>query len=596
MVNVNQLCMQCMRETGGAELCPHCGYREDALQTAPYLPVRTWLLDRYLVGKLVTADGEGALYMGWDNILQSPVQIREYLPEGLCARAAATGGVTPLPGQEEEFRRCLAAFLEGNRALGRLRDMPALFPVYDIVECNGTAYAVSEYTESITLESFLHRNGERLTFEQTRALMMPAVSTLSSLHAAGIWHGGISPETLYVGKDGRLRFTGFAGAEVRSARGALPARLAPGYAALEQYGLDGKLGPQTDVYAFAACVLRAVTGQTPPDARSRMNGEADLPEEALAALPPHAAAALREALQLLPDARTADAEHFRAAFSAAPSIAEGAPLLAEDEPEEESEKPAKGRGALVTAIAMAATLLVLAAVFFGVDYKWHVFGVIGGGDQSDGASLLVISSNTASAGTGSQLTRKIENFVGQSLAACERNYGSYNFKVDYKKYSEEVESGVIISQSPAAGTEIPLDAEEAQTITVVVSLGSGQLRVPSVEGLTYAEALEKLWKAGFYYDSITCNTETPDYEGVVTRISPSAGSICGVYDAKIILYVQNPAPEPEPIPSEPEDNREVSSVPPDSSPSVAPPVSSTASAPVSSASPEPVSSAASSQP
>ena len=169
MINTSHLCMECMKDKAEAEVCPHCGYREEALQTAPYLPLRSWLMDRYLVGKMLTCDGEGVTYIGWDNILQAPVTVREYLPDGLCERAS--DGLT-VRGLAEDYSRCLAGFLSRARALARMRDLAALFPTYDIFELNGTAYAVSEYTESISLGEFLHRNGEALTFEQTRVLML----------------------------------------------------------------------------------------------------------------------------------------------------------------------------------------------------------------------------------------------------------------------------------------------------------------------------------------------------------------------------------------------------------------------------------------
>lgn len=564
MINTNNLCMECMKDNGGAEICPYCGYRDDHLQTAPYLTPKTWLMDRYLVGKVMTSDGEGVTYIGWDNILQSAVMVREYLPEGLCERVADTGSVHPRSETGEEYTRCLAAFLERCRALARMRDLSALFPVYDIFELGGTAYAVSEYAESITLHEFLHRNGNALTFEQTRALMMPAVSTIASLHAADIIHGGIAPDTLYVGKDGKLRLGGFATLELRSSQGALKTQLFSGYSAIEQYGFDGKIGPHTDVYSFAACVYRCITGEAPVDVKNRVEHDAFvLPAVLTEKAPDYAVKALTNALQFMPDARTATIERFRAEFSSAPSITEEN-LIAEAPETESADVSAgkkKNKGSLYTIIAMVATLVVLIALFIGADLKWHIFGIIPNGDAVSNPSVLVISSQESpSVNTSSKLTRKTENFVGQSLTACERNYGSYTFKIDYKKYSEEYAKGVIISQSPEANTEFPLDAEEAQTITVVVSLGSGRLRVPAVEGLTYAEAIEKLWQAGFSYDSITNNTETPAYDGKVTKISPSAGSTCNVYDADIILYVEDPVTSVISVPEAPVDNREVSSV------------------------------------
>jgi serine/threonine-protein kinase len=557
-----------MNEIGDAVVCPHCGYIDDGLQTSPYLPTKTWLMDRYYIGKIKTIDAEGVTYMGWDNILQSAILVREFLPAGLCVRV--NDGQTLRPREEAvvDYSRLLTEFLERCRTLARMRDLAALFPTYDIFECNGTAYAVSEYTESITLSEFLHRNGDTLTFGQTRTLMLPAISTLSALHDVGIFHCGISPETLYVGKDGRLRFGGFADRELRTVRGVLEPNLYPCYAAIEQYGFDGKIGAHTDVYAFAAVIYRVLSGVAPTEAKARMNQDTVAPATQLAdKAPDYAVKALTNALQLLPDSRTATMEGFRSEFSAAPTVKakEETQIVTEDSftpvPIETSKK--KNNSALIyTLVAMGVTLLVLLAIFLVMDAKWHVFGLFKGEDETvSSAPLLVSSSEEApSVNTQQTLTRKVPDFAGQTLSTCESNYTSYSFKVDYKRYDEANAEDTIISQDPPAGTEIPLDDESTQ-ITVVVSLGSAKAPIPKVEGLTYARALEALWEAGFSYDSITCNTDNPAFDGIVTKVAPGEGTPCSFYDADIVLYVENPVSEnSEAVPETSEENKEVASI------------------------------------
>lgn len=561
MLNTNHLCMECMKNKGEAEICPYCNYRDDGLQTTPYLATKTWLMDRYLVGKVMTFDAEGVTYIGWDNILQSPVLVREFLPDGLCLRAENGLQVTPV--SSADFTACLGEFLDLHRALGRMRELGALFPVYDIFETNGTAYVVSEYTESITLNEFLHRNRETLTFEQARTLLLPAVSTLASLHSADIIHGGISPDTLYVGKDGKLRFGGFAGSQLRFARGALKTELFAGYAAIEQYGFDGKAGPQTDVYAFAATLYRVIAGACPMSAKDRVNNDVFVIPAALQQkMPEHAVEAFTNALQLMPANRTATIERFRSEFSATPAVREEKKSTAMPLDEEEiPAEPQKSKTGLYAVIAMLATLVVFLGIFTVVDLKWNVFGVFSSEEPSNAPSLLVISSQpTPSVDTQSQLTRKVNNFVGQSYEAAVQSFTSYDFTVQYRVYSDQYAKGTIISQTPAAGTEIPLESKEAQPVSVVVSLGSGDLKVPTVQGLTYAQAIEKLWQAGFTYDSISTNIDNPGYDYVITKVSPEAGSNCNVYDAKVILYVEKPVTSDIEVPTTSEDNREVSSI------------------------------------
>ena len=101
MQNTNNLCMGCMKDMGeGKDICPYCGHHDDGLQTAPYLKLRTWLKDRYMVGKLVSSNSEGNTYIGWDNVSQFPVYIREFMPLDVCIRSDDGTTVVPKNGLE----------------------------------------------------------------------------------------------------------------------------------------------------------------------------------------------------------------------------------------------------------------------------------------------------------------------------------------------------------------------------------------------------------------------------------------------------------------------------------------------------------------
>ena len=79
--------MGCMHERGEEKKCPYCGYHADTVQGAPYLPVRTVIGNRYLVGKVVDYNGEGATYIGWDLMEKKAVNIREFMPSAITARS-----------------------------------------------------------------------------------------------------------------------------------------------------------------------------------------------------------------------------------------------------------------------------------------------------------------------------------------------------------------------------------------------------------------------------------------------------------------------------------------------------------------------------
>ena len=62
-----------------------------------YLQVRTLLSGRYLVGRVLEAGGDSALYIGYDQVQEAPVSIREFFPRN-PVRPGENGQVTLLAG------------------------------------------------------------------------------------------------------------------------------------------------------------------------------------------------------------------------------------------------------------------------------------------------------------------------------------------------------------------------------------------------------------------------------------------------------------------------------------------------------------------
>ena len=303
-----------IKEIGEVQQCPHCGFHADTMQMAPYLAVRTVVANRYLIGKLLEYNGDGATYIAWDINEKKPVTIREFLPDTLATRRVGEKEVSVLSGCELSYRECMADFVELWRKLTRMSGLSALVNVFDVFEENSTAYAICEYVKSITLRDYLLRlKTGYIPWERARALFMPVLSTLGMLHTAGIIHRGISPLTLHIGQDGKMRIGGFSIWQARTAKSDLSAQLFPGYAAIEQYGYEGKQGPGTDIYAFAATLYRALIGSDPIEATERLtNDRLMVPGRFAEQLPAYVINGLINALQIMPEERTRSVEQLRA--------------------------------------------------------------------------------------------------------------------------------------------------------------------------------------------------------------------------------------------------------------------------------------------
>ena len=529
MMNTDHLCMSCMREIGDENQCPYCGFHADSPQLAPYLPLRTVVAERYLAGKLLDYNGDGATYMGWDLEMNAPVTIREFLPDSIAERREDLT-LVPMAGCEITYRDCYQSFLELWRKLARMRGLSALILVFDIVEDHGTAYAISEYMEGVSLREYLLRSPSGyLSWEQARILFMPVLSTLGTLHSAGIIHRGISPTTLIVGKNGKMRITGFSIWQARTARGDLTAQLFPGYAAIEQYGFEGQQGPWTDIYAFSAVLYRTLIGSTPLEATSRVtNDRLMVPGKFAEQLPAYVINALMNGLQILPEDRTRTVDQLRAELSAAPGTSTAAIAYAgkEDAPYQEPvpsgrKKSASGsKTALIAGLASIAACLVIFAVLSLTVWREDIGMFFTGGASTQASS------------NAPELV-KVPDFRGLNYNNIKSNTDYTNaffFETEYQD-SDTQGKDVVLSQNIAYGTEVP----KGSTIKLVLSSGNEEITLPDFKGQNYATVKLKLEEMGFQCRSIVEKNDDSERAGKVAEMltTPEKG-----YKKGTVIYVK----------------------------------------------------------
>lgn len=528
MMNTDHLCMSCMREIGDENQCPYCGFHADSPQLAPYLPLRTVVAERYLAGKLLDYNGDGATYMGWDLEMNAPVTIREFLPDSIAERREDLT-LVPMAGCEITYRDCYQSFLELWRKLARMRGLSALILVFDIVEDHGTAYAISEYMEGVSLREYLLRSPSGyLSWEQARILFMPVLSTLGTLHSAGIIHRGISPTTLIVGKNGKMRITGFSIWQARTARGDLTAQLFPGYAAIEQYGFEGQ-GPWTDIYAFSAVLYRTLIGSTPLEATSRVtNDRLMVPGKFAEQLPAYVINALMNGLQILPEDRTRTVDQLRAELSAAPGTSTAAIAYAgkEDAPYQEPvpsgrKKSASGsKTALIAGLASIAACLVIFAVLSLTVWREDIGMFFTGGASTQASS------------NAPELV-KVPDFRGLNYNNIKSNTDYTNaffFETEYQD-SDTQGKDVVLSQNIAYGTEVP----KGSTIKLVLSSGNEEITLPDFKGQNYATVKLKLEEMGFQCRAIVEKNDDSERAGKVAEMltTPEKG-----YKKGTVIYVK----------------------------------------------------------
>lgn len=510
MISSDNLCMSCMREIGDEKICPYCGYHVDSAQISPYLPVRTVVANRYLVGKMLEYNGEGATYIGWDLTEKKAVKIREFIPDSFTIRTTTNLDLQVMHGSEEIFNELRRSFEELWMKLARLRGLSALISVNEVVEDYNTSYAIFDHFEGISLRDFLLRNKlGYVSWEKARQLLMPLLSTLGTLHSAGIIHRGISPSTLIIGVDGKIRITGFCISAARNARSDINSQLFDGYAAIEQYGFDGGQGTWTDIYAFAAVLYRTLIGSDPISAKERMtNDRLMVPGKFAEALPAYVINGLINALQILPEDRTRTVEQLRAELSASPvatavSGQHQRPNAPQNPPRPRTETSAPAKKAVSPAektavkkkdAGAASTVIVTAALCVVVGLA--IFIILAFTAFKDSFNFNFSHEDNSVSITQTQAEPiAVPDFASKSAIDVLVNpVFTQKFKlVSEEVYDDTVPEGYIIRQSIKADTLVRPGTE----IILYVSKGKQQIVLPNVKGYDYEEAEKRLTELGF---------------------------------------------------------------------------------------------------
>lgn len=272
------------------------------------------LKDRYRIEGQLGKGGMGAVYLAFDENLNTKVAVKENLNLN--------------PESERQFKR-EAKLLAGQRHLNLPR-------VTDHFILEGRQYLVMDFVEG----EDLHARSKRMpaTVEEAVQWASAVSDALSYLHSRQppIIHRDIKPANIKVTPPGNVMLVDFGLAKVfdhkqttTGARG-----LTPGYSPPEQYG-SGSTDERSDQYALAATIYALLTGRAPVDSIERMMGNEELipPQELNPQIPDHVNEALTMALSIPKDQRFPSIKTFAAALRgeiAAKTIRATLPKAAEE--------------------------------------------------------------------------------------------------------------------------------------------------------------------------------------------------------------------------------------------------------------------------
>ncbi len=233
------------------------------------------VLEGYRILDVLGVGGFGITYVAIDETLEERVAIKEFVPTGVAYHKGDT--VQPVSiSVQENYERLLKDFIAESRHIARIRHAHVI-RVRRCFKSHGTAYLVMDYEDGQDFQAYLQGLGRPPTEAELLRIVRPLLDGLQAVHAAGLVHRDVKPSNIFVRHgDGSPVLLDF-GAARQDDSSHFTAILTAGYAPIEQYEEATRQGPWTDIYSVAAVLYRAITGNKPPSALTRMALDRMLP-------------------------------------------------------------------------------------------------------------------------------------------------------------------------------------------------------------------------------------------------------------------------------------------------------------------------------
>lgn len=557
MLKETSLCMGCMNDKTYDGPCKLCGYNDLDPHIPTYLAPKTYLNDRYIVGRLLSYNGEGATYIGYDAASGAKVTIKEFMPDTLCTRRKDDNEIIVNSNNSALYKTYLSEFADLNRSLMKLRGMAHIQAVLDVFFENNTCYAVFEFISGISLKTYLENASGGLMWEQVKELFPQILTTISVFHEAGIIHRGISPQTIFVTDKMELLLAGFNITAARTTNTEIACEIFSGYASPEQYTNDVN-GTWTDVYGISAVLYRVLTGAAPTEAIARTKGSMLEPMMVNRNVPPNVSKVIMQGMRLSPENRIQSIGEFVEMLFAPPKYTPGERSSENvrtypPTPREEKKlrKKKKEERDFFVVLCVIGALLVAFAIAFAVTLSGACVHdeTLPDGSSSSISSVSEKSSEESSSGESDVSedseppesseesedvpTMEVPDFTDYIYESTVTNYKNIFVFVPTYDYSDTVSSGLMYDQSIEPGKEVPFGTQ----IKVKVSKGRSIIPLPNFNGLSKDGYVAQLTKLNIKYEIKAERTNDVPNDTII-RCSKDVGDLVDVKNGETVtVYV-----------------------------------------------------------
>lgn len=470
---------------------------------------------RYEVQEIIGVGGMSVVYKAYDNVDDRIVAIKILKDEFL---------------NNEEFKR---RFKNESKAIALLSH-ENIVRVYDVNFGEKLQYIVMEYIDGITLKEYINKQNS-ITWNDAVYFMTQILRAVQHAHDKGIVHRDIKPQNIILLPNGTLKVTDFGIA--RFSRSETKTLTEQAIGSVHYIAPEQAKGEQTDeradIYSMGVVLYEMLAGKVPFDSENAVSValmQVQANAEKLTQINPNIPKGLEQicvhAMQKNPDDRYQSATEMlldieeiiknpNTVFNYASnteSQTKSVPIVTDDRYNEEYDEAVdyeaerKHKKKMIAAVTIG--VIVLFAAVVGVIY------------------MFTSGINTK--------THTLENFVGYSYDELQNsNDYKYEFVAEYQK-TDEKEPGIILSQSPEAGSKIT----EGSTVTLVVAASEKDITMPNVYGLTLEMAEQTLKQSELsIFKAMKINSDTVE-EGKVIYTDPKANSIVSG-DQEITIYVSD---------------------------------------------------------
>lgn len=469
---------------------------------------------RYEVQEIIGVGGMSVVYKAYDNVDDRTVAVKILKDEFL---------------NNEEFKR---RFKNESKAIALLSH-ENIVKVYDVNFGEKLQYIVMEYIDGITLKEYINKQNS-ISWNDALFFMTQILRAVQHAHDKGIVHRDIKPQNIILLPNGNIKVTDFGIARFSRSDTKTLTEQAIGsvhYIAPEQ--AKGEVTDEkADIYSIGVVLYEMLAGKVPFDSENAVSValmQVQANAQKLTQINPDIPKGLEQicvhAMQKNPRDRYQTATEMlldieeviknpNTTFNYSnnnetfTSTVVEPPHQIDDEYDEVIDpQEAEGRKKKTIA-AVVISVIVLIGVIIGVVFMF-----------------------TSGMNAKSQ---KLESFVGFSYDELQNDTSyDYQFVAEYRKTNDQ-EPGIIISQSPEAGSRVT----KGSTVTLIVAASEKDISVTNVYGLSLELAQETLMQDGLtIFKTMKVSSESVE-EGKVVYTDPKAGTIVSS-DQEITIYISD---------------------------------------------------------